>query len=384
MCGKVALNGGKPALRARNIQIDIPFTNEHFADWCLKMVGQPYWFGCCVYKATKSLLKKKSRQYPSHYSTGRTDRYEKDIENKAVVSDCIGGCKGYAWSGGGQTVLEAIGTDKGITSKYGSNGCPDYGANTMFTWAKKKGMDWGTIGTLPEIPGLALYKDGHAGYYVGNGYAVEWRGFNYGCVKTAVKDRPWTHWYKLPFIDYGDTSDAHPAVEAVKVYTLGSRLLKNGSAGSDVKVLQELLNQLGASLTNDGQFGNKTEVAVKDFQRKAGLKQDGKYGNQTHAALMAACAELEEGKKAQKSTAAQDTWDQKEEARQISIQITVVSADGNPVTIRNGNGSGFERVTEVSPGTRLQYIASAVNGWHAVLVGSQVGWISGKNSEVTA
>ena len=87
------------------------------------------------------------------------DRYEKDIENKAVVSDCIGGCKGYAWSGGGQTVMEAIGTDKGIASKYGSNGCPDYGANSMFNWAKKKDMDWGTIGTLPEIPGLALVKE---------------------------------------------------------------------------------------------------------------------------------------------------------------------------------------------------------------------------------
>ena len=29
------------------------------------------------------------------------------------------------------------------------------------------------IDTLPEIPGLALYKDGHAGYCIGNVYAVE-------------------------------------------------------------------------------------------------------------------------------------------------------------------------------------------------------------------
>ena len=67
-------------------------------------------------------------------------RYKQDIANKAVVSDCIGGCKGYAWTNGGQGVLEAIGTDKAITSKYGSNGCPDKGANSMFSWAKKKGM----------------------------------------------------------------------------------------------------------------------------------------------------------------------------------------------------------------------------------------------------
>ena len=41
----------------------------------------------------------------------------------------------------------------------------------------------------------------------------------------------------------------------------------------------------------DGQFGSKTEAAVKAFQKKAGIKQDGKYGDQTHAALMSAVAE---------------------------------------------------------------------------------------------
>ena len=29
-------------------RINTPFTNEHFADWCQKMVGQPYWYGTCV------------------------------------------------------------------------------------------------------------------------------------------------------------------------------------------------------------------------------------------------------------------------------------------------------------------------------------------------
>ena len=51
-------------------------------------------------------------------------------------------------------------------------------------------------------------------------------------------------------------------------YTLGSRLLKKGSVGGDVKTLQELLNQLGAGLAVDGDFGSKTEAAVKAFQKK--------------------------------------------------------------------------------------------------------------------
>ena len=44
------------------------FTNEHFAAYCLKMVGQPYWYGTCGYKATTSLLNRKAQQYPSHYT----------------------------------------------------------------------------------------------------------------------------------------------------------------------------------------------------------------------------------------------------------------------------------------------------------------------------
>ena len=47
-------------------RINTPLTNEHFADWLQKMVGQPYWYGGCVYKCTQSLLKRKAKQYHSH------------------------------------------------------------------------------------------------------------------------------------------------------------------------------------------------------------------------------------------------------------------------------------------------------------------------------
>ena len=106
---------------------DTPFTGEHFAAWCEKMVGQPYWYGGCVYKCTQSLLNRKAKQYPSHYTSSRMKRYKDDIAQKKVCADCIGGAKGYAWTNGGQGVLEAIGTDKGISNKSGANSCPDKG-----------------------------------------------------------------------------------------------------------------------------------------------------------------------------------------------------------------------------------------------------------------
>ena len=47
-------------------RLHTPFTNEHFAAWCLSMIGQPYWFGTTLHKCTESLLIRKGKQYPSH------------------------------------------------------------------------------------------------------------------------------------------------------------------------------------------------------------------------------------------------------------------------------------------------------------------------------
>ena len=72
---------------------------------------------------------------------------------------------------------------------------------------------------------------------------------------------------------------------------LGERLLKHGSAGEDVKQLQQYLIQLGYDLGKwgaDGEFGDATELAVKDFQKKNGLEADGQHGKKTHAVLIAA------------------------------------------------------------------------------------------------
>ena len=354
-------------------RINTPFTNEHFAAYCLKMVGQPYWYGCCGYKAKTSLLSRKAKQYPSHYTASRMSRYKQDIRDRKVVCDCIGGAKGYAWTNGGQAMLDAIGTDAAVPNKYGANGCPDKGANAMFAWAKSKGMDWGTIDTLPEIVGLALHTDGHVGYYVGNGYAVEWRGFSYGCVRTKVKDRRWKYWYKLPFIQYRDTAVDVPTPEI----TLGSRLLKRGMVGSDVKALQELLMQLGYALPKygaDAEFGAETEKALLAFQKKAGLEADGKYGEKTHAALMDAVAD-DDG---QPDTPEQPVPD---EPAPVGTTVVIIS-EGGKVNVRCGNGTDYERLFAVAPGGTFPLVATAQNGWHAIAIGSRVGWVSGKLAKI--
>lgn len=58
-------------------------------------------------------------------------------------------------------------------------------------------------------------------------------------------------------------------------------LLKRGSTGPDVEVLQRLLG-----VTVDGRFGADTETAVRVFQAKAGLAVDGRCGQYTWRELL--------------------------------------------------------------------------------------------------
>lgn len=66
-----------------------------------------------------------------------------------------------------------------------------------------------------------------------------------------------------------------------------TRNLRRGDSGEQVKTLQCLLNTYhGAELTVDGDFGNGTRAAVRNFQRKNDLSADGVVGNKTLEALL--------------------------------------------------------------------------------------------------
>ncbi len=68
---------------------------------------------------------------------------------------------------------------------------------------------------------------------------------------------------------------------------------------------------------------------------------------------------------------------------QTTIRV-LIKPSGGKVNIRTGNGTRYSRITAVAPGTVLEYVASAFNGWQAVKIGSQVGWVSGEFSEITS
>jgi hypothetical protein len=84
-------------------------------------------------------------------------------------------------------------------------------ANGTFSVAKEKGP----IKTIPEIPGVCVWRNGHIGVYIGNGQVIEAKGTKYGVVQTPLTgpgSNNWTHWLKHPQIEYIDETDKYKSV----------------------------------------------------------------------------------------------------------------------------------------------------------------------------
>ena len=258
------------------------FTNTKFVEYLKQAAKQNvrYWYGTTGYKCTIDLYNRKKAQYPQYYTEERTTRYKKDAADKRICVDCIGLLKSFFWCEDPFNFLASDRADYSVKNHYAANGMSDSSANGYFSEAKSKGMEWGTINSIPEIPGVAVTYSGHIGYYIGNGLVVEARGFNYGVVTTRLEDRAWTYWYRIPVIDYQGAFNNDP------VY--GETTLKKGMRGNAVKQLQQNLIKLGYNLGKygaDGDFGNMTENAVKSFQTTKNLKADGIVGQKTYAAI---------------------------------------------------------------------------------------------------
>lgn len=59
----------------------------------------------------------------------------------------------------------------------------------------------------------------------------------------------------------------------------------------------------------------------------------------------------------------------------------MISCVSGTVNIRTGNGTQYSRITAAKNGDTFEWVATAENGWHAVVVNGCVGWVSGKYSK---
>ena len=147
--------------------------------------GWGYVWGTYGQVLTPELLQYKLTQYPD--GVGKYADFIRANWLGRHTADCVGLIKGYGW----------LSTDT-MTIDYGTHGMPDVGANEMYYSATRKGE----IATMPDTPGLAVWKPGHIGVYIGNGEVIEAMGTKYGVVKTQLEGCGWTHWLEVPYINY--------------------------------------------------------------------------------------------------------------------------------------------------------------------------------------
>ena len=141
------------------------------------------------------------------------------------------------------------------------------------------------------------------------------------------------------------------------------RILRFGCKGDDVRLAQRMLEKLGYDLGYrgaDGEFGSRTDAAVRAYQRDVGLDADGEIGPMTLAAL-------------KKDAGGPD-------AAPMSVCIT-----GGSCWVRSAPNTSGEKLGAAKEGGVYPYAGqTSENGWLRIVYGDRSGWVSGKYGRLSA
>lgn len=256
--------------------------------------------------------------------------------------------------------------------------------NTLYTQAEKYGFNISKVKTDCETDCSALvrvccawagimgipaeFRTGNMPrYLLGTGDFIELKGSKYTGQSTYLGKGDIlvtkTSGHTVVVLDDGPK---YEEVKEEKPAQLGDRILKNGSEGEDVKVLQEYLITLGYDLGKwgaDGDYGDATELAVMRFQRDNGLDDDGDYGPITHKKLM-------------------EVIDREEDKAENAAKRVVRIVGGN-CWARTAPNTDGEKLGVAKNGWTYDYQGqTSENGWHLIEYDGANGWVSGKYGKV--
>jgi hypothetical protein len=277
-------------------------------------------------------------------------------------------------------VWDCAGMAEGIYEIY-SGTCVNTKARHIYAnWCSVKGS--GMIPAKKRVPGAAVFWSNngassihHVGYLwkpvqdghpEGDWYIIEARGVMYGVVKAKLLSRKPNYWgYMDKYYDYSDSATGGDVQEVIETPTLGSRVLKNGSEGDDVKQMQAGLIRLGYDLGRwgaDGDFGDQTEMAVKQFQKDHGLEASGRFDAKALTAFESALVALD---------------------APVENPGTVKIEGGNCYIRAASNTSGKD-LGVAHRGDTYPYAGEiAENGWLKIVYKDGTAWVSGKYGRLT-
>jgi hypothetical protein len=146
-----------------------------------------------------------------------------------------------------------------------------------------------TKGQTTHIGLVTGCKNGKVYTIEGNTSSVAGMDANGGCCREKSYNLTYSRIKGYGRPDYGTKPEVDTTpTDTKKTPAYGSRTLRKGCKGDDVRELQRDLMNLGYEMPKygaDGDFGGETEDAVKKFQKDNGLKADGVVGEKTFAAL---------------------------------------------------------------------------------------------------
>ena len=140
--------------------------------------------------------------------------------------------------------------------------------------------------------------------------------------------------------------------------------LRIGMKGYRTLALQTKLNEQGAALAVDGEFGNRTVKAVKDWQVNHGLPASG-IANKATLAILELIQDTEGHKEA--TYVAKDSG---------SLRVRII---GNTVNIRTGPSTDYPAVSIAKLGEL--YEAADTEHWQPIHLDDKILWISRKYTE---
>lgn len=166
-------------------------------------------------------------------------------------------------------------------------------------WKQDIWEDKGTMDTLPDdLRGIVIwrYSDAtgkmeHVAIILEGDTESEARGHAYGVREYLLAGRTFNRWGRLRGLDEPYEGGTVVTETPDKATTTDNATLKKGAQGDAVVTLQQRLLSHGIQLPKygaDGDFGNETLIAVKQFQGLHGLKVDGIVGAATWSALLKA------------------------------------------------------------------------------------------------
>ena len=229
-------------------------SNTDLACFCISKLGVPYIMGTNGRVFTQSMYNDLTRRNPGGwFTTRRLPKVKAQIGKR--TTDCHG-------------LIEWF-----LAELAGGKWSYDTTADGAFAAAQVKGA----IGSIPELPGVCVRCPGHVGVYIGGGYVVEARGFDYGVCITKLSARPWTHWYRHPKIRYA--VKALPAPSPARVGKTTDKY--------SIVWFQLALNRQMAAGNIAGTRDTRPGISASRDGRQEPLTVDGVYGSKTAAAAAA-------------------------------------------------------------------------------------------------